>query len=140
MTSGAAFSDPPNQCIQPFQVATNQRSRLLGAKPVVTCGGLPRGQVSVCLMRIMYVTYMSCVPYMYIYIYTHTSRLQLRWVCQESFLIYNMYMYVHTCYVLIRPPIPYSTSSHSKRLRILRPDVFFASHESYPKGPPLSRP
>jgi len=59
MTSGAAFSDPPNQCIQPFQVATNQRSRLLGAKPVVTCGGLPRGQVSVCII------------YIYIYIYTY---------------------------------------------------------------------
>jgi hypothetical protein len=70
MTAGAAFSDPPNHCIQPFQVATNQRARLLGAKAVVTCGGLPRGQVSVCLMRIMYVTYMSCVPYMS---HTHTQ-------------------------------------------------------------------
>jgi hypothetical protein len=55
MTAGAAFSDPPNQCIQPFQVATDQRARLLGAKAVVTCGGLPRGQVSVCIIYIVYI-------------------------------------------------------------------------------------
>ena len=55
MTAGAAFSDPPNHCIQPFQVATNQRARLLGAKAVVTCGGLPRGQVFVCIIYIIFI-------------------------------------------------------------------------------------
>ncbi len=30
-------------------------------------------------------------------------------------------MYVHTSFVLIKPPIPYTTSSPCERLRVLRP-------------------
>ena len=41
---GDAFGDPPNQCMQPFQVPTTARSRLLGALAVVNCGGLPKGK------------------------------------------------------------------------------------------------
>ena len=36
----------------------------------------------------------------------------------------RLYVYIHTCYVLIKPPIPYLTSSRCKRLRILRPLKF----------------
>ena len=39
------------------------------------------------------------------------------------------YVYVYTCYVLIRPPIPYITSSRCKRLHEFRPVEIFLHHK-----------
>jgi len=48
---------------------------------------------------------------MYVYICIHICMYMDTYVC----------MYVHTCYVLIKPPMPYITSSRSKRLHKFRP-------------------
>ena len=45
-------------------------------------------------------------------------------------------MYVHTYYVLIRPPIPYITSSRCKRLHKSRPVETLLHERGYPRPPP----
>jgi len=81
--------------------------------------GLAKATVRVCVCVCVCVCVYEC---MYTYVYTY--------VCDT---------YIHTCYVLISPPIPYITSSRCKRLRILRPVeiMFFLS---FRRAPPLKCP
>ena len=47
-----------------------------------------------------------------------------------------MYVHVHTCYVLIRPPIPYITSSRCKRLNKFCPIEILLHKRTNPRVPP----
>ena len=48
------------------------------------------------------------------------------------------HMYVHMWYVLIRPPIPYITSSRCKRLHKFRPIEILLHVRGYPRVPPCN--
>ena len=47
-------------------------------------------------------------------------------------------MYVHTCYVLIQPPIPYIKSSRCKRLHKFRPVEILLYERGRPRPPPCN--
>ncbi len=55
-------------------------------------------------------------------------------VC-ASYYIYLQFMYVHMCCVLIRPPIPYITSSRCKRLHKFRPVEILLRKRARPRVP-----
>jgi hypothetical protein len=47
-------------------------------------------------------------------------------------------IYLHTCYVLIRPPIPYITSSRCKRLHKFHPKKFLLHKRTNTRVPPCN--
>ena len=64
--------------------------------------------------------------HMYIYKDIHICMYMDTYVC----------MYVHTCCVLIKPPMPYITSSRCKRLHKFRPVQNLLHERGYPRAPP----
>jgi hypothetical protein len=57
---------------------------------------------------------------------------------RENTLTHNIYagMYVHTCYVLTNPPIPYIPSSRCKHFINLRPVEILLHERGRPRVPP----
>ena len=53
---------------------------------------------------------------------TTSKCLRHAWMIRMHIYIHVTYMYIiHTCYILIKPPLPYITSSRCKRLHNFRP-------------------
>jgi hypothetical protein len=75
----------------------------------------------VCVSLVCVILHTSMYVYIYIWVYvygyTHTC------------------LYVHMCYVLIRPPIPYITSSRCKRLHKIRPEQFLLHKRANTRTP-----
>ncbi len=79
----------------------------------------------------------------YIYIYMCVHVYVFMYVCMYVLYVYTyirvhdcMYVYVHMFYVLIRPPIPYITSSRCKRLDKFRPVKILLHKRTNPRVPP----
>ena len=77
--------------------------------------------------------------YLLIYMYVHILYKYTR-VCVHIYMCRCMYLciYIHTRYVLIRPPIPYITSSRCKRLHKFRPTKFLLHKRTHPRAPPCN--
>jgi hypothetical protein len=77
----------------------------------------------------MYHTYvcMDVCMYVQLYVCMYVRSTYVRtYVCVYVWYVYS---YVHMWYVLIRPPIPYITSSRCKRLHEFRPVEIFLHHK-----------
>ena len=68
----------------------------------------------------------SSSPYLRVYVFTDVMYVLYMYVC----------IYVYMCYVLIRPPIPYITSSRCKRLHKFCPVEILLHERGYPRVPP----
>ena len=71
--------------------------------------------------------------YIHTYIYTKMSEMGLAQDMQQE-----VYIYVHTCYVLIYPPIPYIASTRCKYFVVLRPVEILLHERGRPSPPPCN--
>jgi hypothetical protein len=76
--------------------------------------------------------------YVCIYACMHLCMYIRTYVRMYTYRMWSVGMYVHTCYVLIKPTMPYITSSRCKRLHKFRPVEILLHEKGYPRVPPCN--
>jgi|LakMenEpi03Aug12_release.lakeMendotaPanAssembly.Ray.scaffolds.fasta_scaffold698029_1 hypothetical protein len=119
-----------------LSLASHSRSGSLANSNVFVCVCVCVCVCNTCNTYILWHTYIRMYTYIRIYIHAYV-RIYVCHVCMYGVCVYT-YVFIHTSFVLISPPIPYIPSWRSKGLHILRPNKILSHKRARSRVPPCN--